>query len=80
MTKIDFKFKLADTGKSKCSTCGKNIKKGSHYFSLGKYGGYHSTSWVKMCKECIFRVMFENKLKESKDYDEWIVNETAQKL
>ena len=37
---VYFRFQQALTGKSKCSTCGINIKKDNDFFSLGRYGGY----------------------------------------
>ena len=80
MTKIDFHFQQAQTGQSKCSTCGIKIKKNNDFFSIGRYGGYHSTSWIKMCKECIFRIIVYNQLQDSNELEEFIVTETTQKL
>lgn len=77
---INFKFEQSKTGKSKCSTCGVAIKKDDKFFNIGKYGGYHSTSWVKMCKECIFRIIIANQLLDNNELKEFIVKETIQKL
>ena len=49
---------------TKCNGCNEYIKYGQEMISLGRFGGFHSMSWVKLCRDCIhksYKEMFNYK-------------------
>ena len=43
------------SGNTKCNGCDEYIKTGDDMISLGKFGGWHSMRWIKICRNCVHK-------------------------